>query len=212
MANICNNTLEFSGEDQNIKNVYALFQKLKKQNDNEKVGAMPDFLNYKEGYFFDLYVEDGLSIDYWTKWAPNEAIIKDIADRYKVDFTLAYAELSCGLFGRFFYDYQTKILADICLTDSEMDLVSCDDNGIYFYEGKEIECQEDIYNELLDAKIKAINLMVEKYEADNIEHIFETVLISRKIGAPLADEIITELKENSLLISFEDWEKKFNNN
>jgi hypothetical protein len=152
MANICNNTLEFSGEDENMKNVYALFLELKKYNEEKKEGAMPDFLNHKEGYFFDLFVEEACSIGYWTKWCPNEAVVRDIADKYKVDFVLHYEELGCGLFGKFVYDHETQTLADFCLTEEDMDVVSCNDGGIYFYQGKEIECPEDIYIEILNKK------------------------------------------------------------
>ena len=154
MANICINTLEFSGEEKNIESVYALFQELKKYNEEIKEGAMPDFVNHKEGYFFDLYVEKDCSIGYWTKWTPNEAVVKDIADKYKVDFTLAYSELACGLFGQVFYNFETQTITEVFLTDAEMDVVECDDNGFYYYNGEEIESPEEIYQQLLEKKIK----------------------------------------------------------
>lgn len=205
MANICNNTLEFSGEDENMKAVYALFLELKKYNEEKQKGAMPDFLALKDGYFFDLYVQDDYSIGYWTKWVPNELVVKDIADKYKVDFVLSYEELGCGLFGKFIYDHETQVLQNICLTDEDMDMVTCNNDGIYLYKGEEIECPEDVYNELLDNKITAINSLVSKYEADSLEHIFATILVSKEIGAPLAEEIIKDLEDNNLLASFESW-------
>jgi len=206
MANICNNTLEFSGKEKNMKSVYSLFKELKDQNRNG--GAMPLFLNHTQGYFFDLYVEDNCSIGYWTKWAPNEFVVKDIADKCKVNFELQYEELGNGLFGKFFYNHKTKTLEDFCLTDEEMNVVTCNDDGNYYYKGEFIESPEDVYNELLKAKIKAVNRVLDKYDAENIEYIYQSILVAKSINAPLADEIIEDLKENNLLDSFQKWEEK----
>jgi hypothetical protein len=211
MANICNNTLEFSGKEKNIAKAYALMHDLQKHNEEKQEGAMPSFSNHKKGCFFDLYVEDNCSIGYWTKWAPNELVVKDIADKCKVNFELQYEELGNGLFGKFFYDYKTKTLEDFCLIDEEMNVVTCDDDGIYYYKGEFIESPEDIYNELLKAKIKAVNNVLDKYDAENIEYIYESILVTKSIGAPLADEICQDLKENNLLASFQKWEEKINN-
>jgi hypothetical protein len=154
MANICNNTLLFSGKEINLKAVREMLEWMVVDT-NEGHGAMPSFItNLNDGYMFDVYLDKTDYISYWTKWCPNEEVIKLIADKYKVDFVLDYEELGCGLFGRFFYNHKTKQLIDYCLTDDEMSVVDTNDNGDYIYNGEEIECPEDIYTEILNQKIK----------------------------------------------------------
>jgi hypothetical protein len=154
MANICNNTLLFSGKPKNLKAVREIFEPMLIDNENG-YGAIPSFIaNVFDGYMFDIYLDKTDYISYWTKWCPNEDIIKRIADKYEVDFILDYEELGCGLFGRFHYNHKTKQLIDYCLTDDEMSVVDTNDNGDYIYNGEEIECPEDIYTEILNQKIK----------------------------------------------------------
>ena len=154
MANICNNTLLFSGKPKKLKAVHELFKEMLTDNKNGD-GAMPSFItNITDGYLFDIYLDEtDYVISYWTKWCPNEDVIKRIADEYKVDFVLDYEERGCGLFGRFYYKHKTNELINYYLTDEEMSIVVLNDNGEHIYEGEEIECPEDIYAEILNKKI-----------------------------------------------------------
>ena len=131
MANICSNTLSFSGKEKNLKAVREIFDEMLIDNKNGE-GAMPSFIGTPpDGYLFDVYLNETDFISYTTKWCPNEEIIKLIADECKVDFILDYEELGCGLFGRFHYNHKTKQLIDYCLTDKEMSVVDTNDNGEY---------------------------------------------------------------------------------
>lgn len=79
MANWCSNTVVFEGEPEAIKQIQQLFQTMKKKEEKDEQGQLPDFVPDTDGgYFFNIYWNDGDEgiYQYETKWSPNAEILK----------------------------------------------------------------------------------------------------------------------------------------
>lgn len=127
MANWCSNTVTFTGSKESTDKIVQLFQTMSEQEEKSGEGQVPDFVQNKDGFFFEIYQNetDQCIFQYETKWCPNIEVLYLISDHYNVGFILEYAELGCCIFGR--TAYQNQVLDDICLDFSDFDNYSYDE-------------------------------------------------------------------------------------
>ena len=55
MANWCNNKVTFNGDRDSLNKVLALFQEMIEKESKGNIGQLPDFIESKNDYFFEIY-------------------------------------------------------------------------------------------------------------------------------------------------------------
>jgi hypothetical protein len=154
MANWCNNIIDFEGKPEAIEQIQQLFETMAKKGTEEEMGQLPDFVTQYNGYFFDIYWNDGDIgfFQYQTKWSPNLEIVQEIAGYYKVNFVLDYEEMGNLVYGRAIFS--DKLLTDIYLEDEDFDNYQFDEEtDTYHFEGESYESDCEILETLLERKI-----------------------------------------------------------
>lgn len=156
MANWCRNTVVFEGKPEAIEQVQQLFKAMAEKQEKENCGQLPDFVeDGNGGYFFDIYQDDDVTgiFQYETKWTPNTEAVIQIAEHFKVDFTLDYEELSCLLCGRKIFE--DGILTNIYLEDEDFDKFDYDEETDKWHcEGVTYDSDCEILETLLERKIE----------------------------------------------------------
>lgn len=155
MANLCSNYVVFEGNQKAIRDINALFQYMKEQEEATGHGQLPEFLSEEDGYFFELYWnEDDLdSYQYTTRWAPNMQVLQQIAMHFNVGFTLEYEEMGCLVYGK--ARFSGGVLTDIWLENEDFDAYLWDEReDTYQFEGETYYSQWDILDILLERRWK----------------------------------------------------------
>ncbi|MFC4233379.1 hypothetical protein ACFOW1_15875 [Parasediminibacterium paludis] len=155
MANWCYNTVQFEGCSGAIENIKSIFEILMEQQKNNDEGLMPDFIKLTEGYMFsvDWCEGDGFAMaSYDTKWSPNFEVMQEVAKHFKVNYTHAYNELGCGIYGEAYY--KDGVLTDIFLEQDDLDLydVNPEDEDTWVFEGQVYQSDFDILEILLQRR------------------------------------------------------------
>jgi len=170
MPNWCFHSLEFKGENKE-KAIELFDQLIKLQSKNPDQGVLPEDLYTEKDipsqdilildktvsvlrnpYMFDITHEDE-RISYNTKWSPNEDDIVIIADHFKCDFELSYEEMGNDIYGKCFY--VNGELTDYMLNDDDFSQFTYDeDSDEYTFRDETYESHYDIYETLLEEKIK----------------------------------------------------------
>ena len=158
MANWCNNKVTFTGSEERLDKVLNLFQAMIEKESKGNIGQIPDFIESKSGYFFEIYQNDTdeYSFQYETRWSPNIESLWLIANHYNVGFVLDYEESGCMVYGKTIYE--NEILTDYFL--NQCDFQDCTYNAetdCYDFEGKTYDYKEDIMKILLERKINKAN-------------------------------------------------------
>lgn len=154
MANWCNNKVKFIGNKERLDNVSNAFQEMIEKESKGNIGQLPDFIESKNGYFFEIYRNetDEYSFHYDTRWSPNIESLWMIANHYNVGFVLDYEEFGCMVFGKTICENQN--LQDYCLTQRDFqEFIYNVDTDCYEFENKSYEFREEIMQILLDRKI-----------------------------------------------------------
>lgn len=153
MANICSQNLTFSGNEKNVNKVIALFKDMEEACRKTDNGQLPVFLegNKECRHLFDIY-GDGDSINFWSKWSPAIETIRQIAVKYKVNFSLDYEELGCQIFGR--ATFVDGILTETDLDDSDFESYQETESGVYTFDGEVYESEFEILEKLLERKVE----------------------------------------------------------
>lgn len=153
MANWCNNIIDFEGKPEAIEQIQQLFETMAKKAKVEEIGQLPDFVTQYNGYFFNIYWNEG-DIGFFqcqTKWLPNLEIVREIAEYYKVNFVSDYEEMGNLIYGRAIFS--DKLLTDIYLENEDFEKYQFDEQtDTYHFEGKEYECDYEILEILLERK------------------------------------------------------------
>ncbi|MBO6186725.1 MAG: hypothetical protein J6O88_18900 [Chryseobacterium sp.] len=155
MANWCSNTVTFKGNEESADKILQLFKTMMEQEKKSGEGQIPDFVQNKDGYFFEIYQNetDECSFQYETKWCPNIEVLYQISDHYNAEFGLEYAELGSCIYGR--TTYQNQVLDDICLDFSDFDKYCYDEEtDTYQFEEETYDSDLEILEILLKRKIK----------------------------------------------------------
>ncbi|MES2111891.1 MAG: hypothetical protein V4577_24250 [Bacteroidota bacterium] len=111
MANLCSNSVVFTGAPSDLENVKALFKEIEAKQEKDRQWYLPPYVTADFSKMQHITVE-GEKINYDTRWFPNLAGLIQIADHHHLDFVSRYDELANGVFGedRYtkgeFYDYR----------------------------------------------------------------------------------------------------------
>jgi hypothetical protein len=141
MANWCNNSVTFNGPEENIRALESYLREMEKRCSEQKCGVLPIIQNEPEdGYYFDIYHMDEaefvgenstVSINYSSKWSPNEKNVYWLACKLKVSFNLHYEESGNKIYGEYRMVYtepeeetEKPIYEHRYLTDDEWDSCS----------------------------------------------------------------------------------------
>lgn len=155
MANWCSNTVVFEGSPEAIEQIEQLFKSMVEKQQHDGCGQLPDFVTDDNGgYFFDLYPQDNETgiYHYETKWSTNTEVLQKIAERYSVNFSQDYEEVSNHVYGR--ATYSDKLLTDIYLEYEDFEKFHFDqETDTYHFEGESYESQYEIVEALLERKI-----------------------------------------------------------
>lgn len=114
MANWCSNRVVFTGSPEAIEKIQKLFKAMVEKEKKEFEGQLPDFLSSeKYDKFSDIYIdkEAAGAFEYESRWTPNIETVRKIAEYYKVDFVLDYAQVTDIIYGR--ATYQNGVLKDV---------------------------------------------------------------------------------------------------
>ena len=151
---MCSQIVSFSGKEKNVNRVIALFEKMEEACSKTGEGHKPDFVVEKQEqcrYMFDINV-DGDSINFWSKWSPAIETVRQIAVKFKVNFSLEYEELGCQIFGR--ATFVDGILTETDLDDSDFESYQETESGVYSFEGEVYESEFEILEKLLERKVE----------------------------------------------------------
>jgi len=155
MANWCSNTVAFEGKPEAIKEIQKFFQEMKRREETENKGQLPDFIaEINGGWFFSIYWNegDGGIFQYETKWSPNIEVVRMIAARYGVDSTHDYEELGNRVYGRAVFS--EGIFTDSYLEGEDFDSYHFDEEReSYHFEGESYQSDYEILETLLERKI-----------------------------------------------------------
>jgi len=160
MANMCSNTVAFEGKPETIKKIQQLFIIMAEKEQEQQMGQLPDFTIIYSGYFFDIYYNEGDTgiFQYQTRWSPNLEILEQIAQYYKVNFTVDYEEMGNLVYGR--ATYKNSELNDIYLEDEDFETYQFDEEtDTYHFEGKTYDSDCEILEIVLERKIKNENTL-----------------------------------------------------
>ncbi len=155
MANWCSNWVTVVGEEAKVDSLMEEVNTLSAKAHVENIGVRPS----DEGnlqYMFFIYINDGDSFSFESKWTPSNDSLQFLAKKYQVTITNRYSELGCMVFGQWTGD--GEIENDVWLTDEEWDLVvpGDEDGSFYIYKGQEYEVQEEALDEILDKKLQGL--------------------------------------------------------
>lgn len=149
MATWCYNTVHFSGDEQTIKEIDLLFNKMKRYEDQTREGQLPTFIESDEGHFHYISNEDS-SVNYETKYRQNTDILVQIADHFEVNFLYEYYEPEMWIYGQ--ATYQEGVLSDICIDPEQTEDVEYLGLEGYRFEGRSYETDMEIMELLLERK------------------------------------------------------------
>lgn len=154
MPNWCFNVVQFSGDEQKIKEIDALFNEMALMEKQTRHAQLPSFVRADDGYCFDIRAEEG-TIYYDTKWVPNTAILVQIADHFQTGFVHEYSELAMGIFGE--ASYENGALTDHYLDYEDFTRFDYGEDGLYKFEGQSYESDMEILELLLDRKKEGLD-------------------------------------------------------
>lgn len=153
MANWCYNTVQFTGDDQKIKEIDRLFRAMADMEKQTREGQLPAFIAEHEGYLHDIHVEDG-TISYETKWVQNTDILLQIADHFQTGFWHEYYEPGMWIYGQ--ATYQEGVLSDVSIDPEDVELVEYRENEGYLFEDRPYETDMEIMELLFERKINGL--------------------------------------------------------
>lgn len=148
MPNWCFNTVTFSGDKENLNALNIALTNAEKTEQEEKQGQKIHRLGeVVEGYFFDIYFErydDHITLQYETKWSPNQEDLALLCKEYKVSAEHEYSEPGMQIYGTATYNASGEY-TDEQIEQEFLDLIEYDDeSGMYLYEGEYWECEDDL--------------------------------------------------------------------
>lgn len=156
MENCCNNSVQFNGEPQALKEIEWLFQAMSALEKENRLGQIPPFIkNDGEGYLFEIDFSN-TSFYYQTKSKPNIEVLVEIADRFQAGFSLEYYDLEKSLFGE--AKYEQGILTDIRLDIEDFEHFNYDlEEQAYMFEGLYYDSDVEILEIMLEMKKEQLN-------------------------------------------------------
>ena len=158
MANICTNTITFSGED--LSPIRNLIQEIQEAEENN-VGWLPEGYKGEYGhYLFDVDItdhDDEIVISCWTKWSPPIEEMMYLCKQTNVNVNIHYEEMGMGLYGVCGYNSSKDEFEDVCLDDDDINRIQYDEeNDTYTLDGEPIQSDFEEYENMLIDKLKQL--------------------------------------------------------
>jgi len=153
MANICDNSVVFSGAPSAVENVKALFKEIEEKQNQTEQWHLPPYVTAKFSYMQDIAI-DHEKINYQTRWLPNLEGLTQIADHYHLDFVINYSELANSVFGE--ATYKSGVFNDVRLEPEDFQAYQYDQlTGLYVYDVKNYSFEWPIFEKLLAQRKEA---------------------------------------------------------
>lgn len=148
MPNWCYNYVTFSGDKENLNALNIALTNAEKAEQEEKQGQKIHSLGeVVEGYFFDIYHEqydDHITLQYETRWSPNQEDLALLCKEYKVSAEHEYSESGCQIYGTANYDASGEY-TDEQIKAEFLDLIEYDDKtNKYIYEGEYWDSEDEL--------------------------------------------------------------------
>jgi hypothetical protein len=157
MANMCFNQVTFSGDKNNLEQLKLRIEnQLQEAEENRPYGHQAEAIlihsgdECEDGYFFDVFIEmtdDGLEIQYESKWSPNVPDVALICKEFQVSAVHDYSESGSDVYG------ECKYNTDGTYTDTTIEQEFLDEIGydhdceMYTYRGETYESHDDIIDQ-----------------------------------------------------------------
>ena len=154
MANWCSNYVLFYGQEESISQLQVLFEKMVESQKKDGLGQLPDFIDSKHGFLFDIVIQNSEQgvFQFETTWSPNIEIIKKIGEHFSLDYIHEYEEMNNLVYGR--ATYENGNLIDIYLENEDFDLYQYDEySDCYQFEGERYEGNIEILETILQRRI-----------------------------------------------------------
>jgi hypothetical protein len=148
MPNWCFNHVTFSGDKENLDKLNIALEKAKKAEQEEKQAQKIHSLgDVVEGYFFDIYFEvydDHITLQYQTRWSPNQEDLALLCKEYKVSAEHEYSESGMQIYGTTTYN-ESGEYTDEQVKQEFLDLIEYDDeSSVYIYNGEIWDNEDDL--------------------------------------------------------------------
>jgi hypothetical protein len=110
MPNWCSNTVQFTGDKNNIETLGKLLNKtIDLQNKTGNGQLLFGLEQAIDGYMFDIYMDFGddyLNLNFSSRWSPIPNDVVRIAELFNLTFTYDYEESGMGLHGKYSFKYE----------------------------------------------------------------------------------------------------------
>jgi hypothetical protein len=163
MANWCNNSVEVSGDIENVKSLYKVIAEMENRCGKLHEGVIPIIQTQAlDSYYFDMhslsdYYEDSFTFQYSSKWSPNLKNLLWLAETFGVTILCQYEEMGNSVYGKAQITEEYGILtADL----SEEDIRSCK----YYEENPDKYLNEYTEEEIEDIEENKDWTLMEDYE------------------------------------------------
>ncbi len=154
MANMCENSVVFTGNPAAVENVKALFKEIDEKQNETRKWHLPSCVTANFSHMQHISI-DMEKINYETRWYPNFEGLIQIADHYQLDFVNNYNELDNGLFGE--AGYKKGVFTDIRLEPEDFRSYPYDkDIGLFVYERKNYSFGWSIFEKRLEQRKEAM--------------------------------------------------------
>ena len=168
MANMCVNFITITGGD--LTKIREQLKLASKSNQS----WLPEALEGRDSmrWLFDIYIvndyEDSLEIQCETKWAPPTEELEAIGKLFSVNISNLYEELGSDVYGFSYFNLETMTTTDVCLDEEEKGRVTIDEEtGVYLFDGEFCESRDEVYEQLLQEKIKKLKLQIQLGRQDH---------------------------------------------
>jgi len=109
MPNWCWNTVQFTGEQNNLENLNKLLHKTVEMQEKTGMGQILHGIEGSlDGYMFDIsdvdLGDEYLSLSFQSRWAPIPNDIVRIAELFNLQFTYSYDESGMALYGKYTFE------------------------------------------------------------------------------------------------------------
>ena len=148
MANMCDNSIVFTGNPSALENVKALFKEIEEKQNETGKWHLPPYVTADFSHMQNITIDQD-KINYDTRWYPNFEGLIQIANHYQLDFIINYNELANGLFGE--ASYKKGVFNDVRLEPEDFQAYQYDKEiGLFVYEGKNYSFERTIFEKLLE--------------------------------------------------------------
>lgn len=159
---MCINFLTITGED-----LTKIREQLKLASESNQ-SWLPEGIEGRDSmrWMFDIYIvndyDDLIEVQCETKWSQLDEELAAIGKVFKVNISNLYEELSSDVYGFSYFNLETMTTTDVYLDEEELGRVVVDEEtGVYLFDGEFCESRDEVYEQLLQDKIKKFKLQIQ---------------------------------------------------